>query len=235
VPINPDFSALEAVITAKVEAVATNIDNKDLLIQMKALEAAVANLSLTRVIAEGTYQAGQLSTIANSAAATINGVVTAAQTTLGNIIATGESDLSAAATTALNTFNTSTAVVLSEINTLLTELGGVNTADIIALVNQSLLNIQAAATTANNAVEAMKDAAVLVVSNAGNTAVSDIIDTKTTALDAISGANTSALGDIQYARDQAIAAVSASSDLTAQLRLVRDDRWLGLNIFAPNS
>ena len=64
-PINPDFSALEAVITAKVNSVATNIDNKDLLIQMKALEAAVANLALTRVIAEGTYQQGQVTNRSN--------------------------------------------------------------------------------------------------------------------------------------------------------------------------
>lgn len=234
-PINPDFSALEAVIAAKVESVATNIDNKDLLIQMKALEAAVANLSLTRVIAEGTYQSGQLGVVANNAVTTINGVVSAAQTTLQNLIDTGSSDISSAAGTALFNFNEVASTAIGEINTLLTELGSVNTQEIIDLVNTSLSNIQTAALAATGDISDQKDAALLVVSGAGSTAVGDIVDSKTTALDAISGANTSALGAIQYAREQAIAAVGASSDVSAQLRLIRDDRWLGLNIFAPNA
>lgn len=234
-PINPDFSALEAVITAKVEAVATNIDNKDLLIQMKALEAAVANLSLTRVIAEGTYQSGQLGVIANNAVTTINGVVSTAQTTLQAIIDGGSEDLATAAQTALDEFNTASGTVIDTIDALLVELGSVNTQDIIDLVTQSLLDIAGAASDANDAITEMKDAALLVVGGAGSTAVGDIIDAKGTALDAISGANTDALDGIQTAKLNAIAAVGASSDISAQLRLVRDDRWLGLNIFAPNA
>jgi hypothetical protein len=232
-PINPDFSALEAVITAKVEAVATNIDNKDLLIQMKALEAAVANLSLTRVIAEGTYQSGQLGVIVANATTTINGVVSTAQTTLQGIVDNGTTDLSDAAAMALSDFNTASGTVLTTIDGLLTELGSVNTADIIALVEQSLLDIAGAASDANTAITEMKDAALLVVGGAGSTAVGDIITAKGGALDDISSANTSALDGINTAKINAIAAVGASSDISAQLRLVRDDRWLGLDIYSP--
>ena len=104
-PINPDFSALEAVITAKVEAVATNIDNKDLLIQMKALEAAVANLALTRVIAEGTYQQGLVTSTATTASAALNTSVTTAQTNLNGIVTTATTNLNAAAANAIEDFN----------------------------------------------------------------------------------------------------------------------------------
>lgn len=231
--INPNFSALEAVITAKVEAVATNIDNKDLLIQMKALEAAVANLSLTRVIAEGTYQAGQLGTIVASATTTVNGVVNAAQTTLQGIVTTGSSTLSAAATTALNSFNTASGTAINTINTLQTQLGTVNAEQIVTLVTNSLESISAAAVVANAAITDMKAAALVVIGTAGSSAVSDVVTARGGALDDISSANTAAIAGINTAKNNAISAVSASSDINAQLRLVRDDRWLGLNIYSP--
>jgi len=43
----------------------------------------------------------------------------------------------------------------------------------------------------------------------------------------------SAVSGINAARDTAIAAVGASGDVTSALNLIRNDRWLGLNIFAP--
>lgn len=216
-PINPDFSALEAIITAKVESVATNIDNKDLLIQMKALEAAVANLALTRVIAEGTYQQGQVTNSANTAVTTLNNAVTTAETDLGNVVDTATTSLNDAAAAALLEFNTTSGAVLTTINGLLDDLGDTNTQDIIDLVTQSLLDITTAANTATDALTQLQNDAVGVISGAGTTALND----------AVSGINT--------ARDQAIAAVSASGDVTNQLNFLRNDRWLGLNIFAPNN
>ena len=107
-PINPDFSALEAVITAKVESVATSIDNKDLLIQMKALEAAVANLALTRVIAEGTYQQGQVTATANTAVTTLNDGVSTATTNLNTLVNTATDSLNTASEAALDSFTAGT-------------------------------------------------------------------------------------------------------------------------------
>lgn len=216
-PINPDFSALEAIITAKVESVATNIDNKDLLIQMKALEAAVANLALTRVIAEGTYQQGQVTNSANTAINTVNLAVTTAESDLGDIVDTATTDLNDAAAAALLEFNTTSGSVLDTINDLLADLGDTNTQDIIDLVTASLLDITTAANTATDTITQLQQDAVGVISGAGTSALND----------AVSGINT--------ARDQAIAAVGASGDVTAALNFIRNDRWLGLNIFAPTN
>ena len=231
--INPNFSALEAVITAKVEAVATNIDNKDLLIQMKALEAAVANLSLTRVIAEGTYQSGQLAAIVASAQSTVNGVVASATTTLNGIVTTGSATLSAAATSALSTFNTSTTATIAQINTLQSQLGNVNANQIAAQITAGLASIQTALTAANTSITTTKNSALALVSTAGSSAVGDVVTARGGALDDISSANTSALSGINTAKNNAIAAVGATSDVASQLRLVRDDRWLGLDIYSP--
>ena len=216
-PINPDFSALEAVITAKVESVATNIDNKDLLIQMKALEAAVANLALTKVIAEGTYQQGQVTLTASTAIGSLNTAVTNAEDALDLIVTTAEGNLSDAADAALLSFTTTSDAVLATINGLLDQLGETNVQDIIDLVTQSLSDITDAATAASEALTQLQQDAVGVISGAGTSALDN----------AVSGINT--------ARDAAILAVSASGDLTNQINFIRNDRWLGLNIFAPTS
>ena len=216
-PINPNFSALEAVITAKVESVATNIDNKDLLIQMKALEAAVANLALTKVITEGTYQQGQVTLTASTAIGSLNTAVTNAEDALGLIVTTAEGNLSDAADAALLSFTTTSDAVLATINNLLDQLGETNVQDIIALVTQSLSDITDAANAASEALTQLQQDAVGVISGAGTSALDN----------AVSGINT--------ARDAAILAVSASGDLTNQINFIRNDRWLGLNIFAPTS
>jgi hypothetical protein len=246
VPINPDFSALEAVITAKVESVATNIDNKDLLIQMKALEASIANLALTRVIAEGTYQQGQVTNTAATAITNLNQGVTTAQTNLSNIISTATTNLNSAAAAALTTFTTDANAIIDQINDLLDQLGSVNAQQIIDLVTDGLADISAAATTATGAISTayntaagaitqLQSDAVTVIAQAGTTALDDIGTTKSTALSDISGAESVALLDINTAKDQAIAAVSASSNVADQIAFLRNDRWLGLNIFAPTN
>lgn len=234
-PINPDFSNLEAIITAKVESVATNIDNKDLLIQMKALEAAVANLALTRVIAEGTYQQGQVTNSANSAITTLNTGVAAAQTSLGTIVTTATTNLNTASTSALTSFTTTSDAVLLVINNLLEDLGDTNTQDIIDLVIASLGQITTAANNANSAITELRQDAVAVVSSTGTTAIGNVNDARDASLNAVSGAQTSAVSGINVARDAAILAVSASGDATALINFIRDDRWLGLDIFAPTN
>lgn len=234
-PINPNFSNLEAIITAKVESVATNIDNKDLLIQMKALEAAVANLALTRVIAEGTYQQGQVIDSANTAIAALNTGVTDAQTSLTEIVTTATTDLNTASTNALNDFNTVSDAVLLTINDLLADLGETNTQDIIDLVVASLAQITAAADSATSAITSLQQDAVSVVSSTGTTAIGNVNDARDDSLTALSGAQTTAISGINSARDAAILAVSASGDATALINFIRDDRWLSLNIFAPNN
>lgn len=234
-PINPDFSALEAVITAKVESVATNIDNKDLLIQMKALEAAVANLALTRVIAEGTFQQGQVTSTAATAVTNLNAGVTTAQTSLNGIVTTATTNLNAAATTAISNFNAVATPTLATINQLLDDLGETNTADIIALVNASLTSITNAANSANSSISSALNDAQTVISSVGTSAIGSVNDARDAAAGVLSTTQSSAVTSINSARDQALAAVSASGDVTNQINFLRNDRWLGLDIFAPTN
>lgn len=234
-PINPDFSNLEAIITAKVESVATNIDNKDLLIQMKALEAAVANLALTRVIAEGTYQQGQVTNSANAAVTTLNSGVTTAQTTLNGIVTTATTNLNTAASTAITNFNAVATPTLATINQLLEDLGETNTADIIALVNASLTSITNAANSATSAINSSRNDAQTVIASVGTSAIGSVNDARDAATGVIATTQSSAVTVINNARDQALAAVSASGDVTNQINFLRNDRWLGLDIFAPTN
>lgn len=216
-PINPDFSALEAVITAKVNTVATNIDNKDLLIQMKALEAAVANLALTRVIAEGTYQQGQITTTATAAASTLNTTVSNANTSLGTVVSTATSNLNTAASTALSTFNTSANATIAQINALLATLGSVNAQQVVDSVTQGVATITAAANSATTAINNLQSSAISAIGTAATNSLN------------------SAVASINTTRDTAIAAVGASGNLQGVIDFVRNDRWLGLNIFAPTN
>ena len=196
--ISPDFSALEAVITAKVQSVSTSINNQDLLVQMKAVELAVSNLSLGRVIAEGGYQQGLLQSEQNTAVTTINTAVT-----------TG----------------------LSSINSAITTLQGY---DATGLVN----TINSAKTTALSAISGAQTTATAAVSSAQTTATAAITDAKNAAITAVSTtAANSAVTAVNAARDYAITQVQTVStsltDLANTIKLVRDDRWLGLGIFAP--
>ena len=234
-PINPDFSALQAVITAKVESVATNIDNKDLLIQMKALEAAVANLALTKVIAEGTFQQGQVTSTANTAITTLNTGVTTAQTNLNNIVTTATTNLNNAADDAIDAFNAVANPTIATINDLLDQLGETNTQDIIDLVTLSLSQIATAATTATGTITQAQSDAVTVISSTGTSAVGNVTDARDIALGDLTSQQTSSITAINNARDAAVAAVSASGDVTNQINFLRNDRWLGLNIFGPSS
>lgn len=252
-PINPDFSALEAVITAKVESVATNIDNKDLLIQMKALETAVANLSLTRVIAEGVYQSGTISAAATTAIGNLNAAVLAAEGTLDDTV-----------TAAVAALTTQAGLIQDQVDQILADLGSVNTQDIIDLINGGLADIQ----TASNAVASSIQTGLGTISSAVNTATSDITSSKNDAISAVGGAVSTglasvstALADLNTAETDAISAVSGAGtaalsslndaklaaiaevltyeggelieQLSADIRLVRDDRWLSLGIFNP--
>lgn len=54
-------------VTGAVGVAVVNVDTKELLLQMKALETATTNLSLGRVVSEGNYQYNQISTIASQA------------------------------------------------------------------------------------------------------------------------------------------------------------------------
>jgi len=234
VPITPDFSALEAVITAKVEAVATNIDNKDLLIQMKALEAAVANLALTRVIAEGTYQQGQVTSTATAASTALNNTVSTANTNLTAVVDTATTNLNSAATAAIASFNAVANPVIATIEDLLEELGETNTQDIIDLVIQSLGQITTAANNATTSINQLKNDAETVVASTGTSAVGAVNTARDASLTALANAEEDSIDDIELARDQAIAAVSASGDVTNQINFLRNDRWLGLNIFGPS-
>ena len=237
---------LQSVITAKVEQVATNIDNKDLLIQMKALEAAVANLALTKVIAEGTYQSGLITSSAATAITTLNTGVTTAQNNLNTIVTTATTNLNNVKNAALASFTSQTNDVLDQIDDLLAQLGSVNTNDIVTLVNNGLASITSAANTAtssittarNNATATILQAqsdAVTIISTTGTGAISNLNTARDQALDSVSGSRTDALSAINTARDQAITAVTTSGNVSRQIAIIRDDRWLGLNIFAPNN
>lgn len=232
-PINPDFSALEAIITAKVESVATNIDNKDLLIQMKALEAAVANLALTRVIAEGTYQQGQVTSTAAAASTSLNNTVTTANTNLTGVVNTATTNLNTAATAAIASFNAVADPVIEEIEGLLAELGETNTQDIIDLVTASLGQITTAANNATTSINQLKNDAETIIASTGTSAVGAVNTARDESLTILANAEEDSIEDIENARDQAIAAVSASGDVTNQINFLRNDRWLGLNIFGP--
>lgn len=234
-PINPDFSALESVITAKVESVATNIDNKDLLIQMKALEAAVANLALTRVIAEGTYQQGQVTSTATTAIATLNAGLDAAEEDFDTLVSTATTNLNTASTNAITAFNNVANPLIAQIEELLEELGETNTQDIIDLVNASLTQITNAANTATSTINQARNDATTIIASTGTSAVESVTTARDTSLNSLTAQQSTSISAINTARDAAIAAVSASGDVSKQIALIRDDRWLGLNIFAPNN
>jgi FtsZ-binding cell division protein ZapB len=58
-------SATGAAVTGASGSAVINIDTKELLLQMKAIESATTNLSLGKVVSEGIYQQASLTSIAN--------------------------------------------------------------------------------------------------------------------------------------------------------------------------
>lgn len=73
-------------VTGAVGVAVVNVDTKELLLQMKALETATTNLSLGRVVSEGNYQYNQISTIASQ---TLTDIQNASSGILANAALTG--------------------------------------------------------------------------------------------------------------------------------------------------
>lgn len=64
-------NATGAAVTGATATAIANIDTKELLLQMKAIETATTNLSLGKVVSEGLFQQSSLTAIANQVAADI--------------------------------------------------------------------------------------------------------------------------------------------------------------------
>jgi hypothetical protein len=73
-------------VTGAAGVAVVNVDTKELLLQMKALETATTNLSLGRVVSEGNYQYNQISTIASQ---TLTDIQNASSGILANAVLTG--------------------------------------------------------------------------------------------------------------------------------------------------
>ena len=73
-------------VTGAAGVAVVNVDTKELLLQMKALETATTNLSLGRVVSEGNYQYNQISTIASQ---TLSDIQNASSGILANASLTG--------------------------------------------------------------------------------------------------------------------------------------------------
>jgi len=73
-------------VTGAVGVAVVNVDTKELLLQMKALETATTNLSLGRVVSEGNYQYNQISAIASQ---TLTDIQNASSGILANAALTG--------------------------------------------------------------------------------------------------------------------------------------------------
>lgn len=64
-------NATGTAVTGATATAIANIDTKELLLQMKAIETATTNLSLGKVVSEGLYQQSALTAIANQIAADV--------------------------------------------------------------------------------------------------------------------------------------------------------------------
>ncbi len=73
-------------VTGAAGVAVVNVDTKELLLQMKALETATTNLSLGRVVSEGNYQYNQISAIASQ---TLSDIQNASSGILANAALTG--------------------------------------------------------------------------------------------------------------------------------------------------
>jgi len=65
-------SATGTAVTGATGSAVINVDTKELLLQMKAIETATTNLSLGKVVSEGLYQQAALTSIANQISAEVS-------------------------------------------------------------------------------------------------------------------------------------------------------------------
>lgn len=79
-------AATGTAVTGATGVAVVNVDTKELLLQMKALETATTNLSLGRVVSEGNYQYNQISAIASQ---TLSDIQNASVGILANAALTG--------------------------------------------------------------------------------------------------------------------------------------------------
>ena len=184
------------------------VDSKELLIQMKALEAATQNLSLGKVIAEGLYQQGLIQTTANSALSTYNSNVTTATTQLNALLA----QLGGINTQAIIDLVTQK---LAEINAATTTaINNINSAASTAQTN-AVNAVTAQQTTSVNAVSAQQATSITAVQNAATSAT-------TTATTAITNAKNAAIVEINTTlTGTGLATISASlNDLDGRLDIL---------------
>lgn len=184
------------------------VDSKELLIQMKALEAATQNLSLGKVIAEGLYQQGLIQTTSNSALSTYNSTVATATTQLNALLA----QLGGINTQAIIDLVTQK---LSEINSATTTaINNINAAASTAQTN-AVNAVSAQQTTSVNAVVSQQSTSITAVQSAATTATTNATTAITTAKDAaIVEINTTLTGT-------GLATISASlNDLDGRLDIL---------------
>jgi hypothetical protein len=199
------------------------VDSKELLIQMKALEAATQNLSLGKVVAEGLYQQGLIQTTANSALSTYNETTATATAQINALIAQ------------LGGVNTQAIIDL-----VTTKLAEINSATTTAINNISSA-ASTAQTTAVNAVSAQQTTSVNAVTSAQTTATNAITSAQSTAVSAVSTAGTnatnSATSAITTAKDAAIVEINTALTGTgaAQISVSLNDLDGRLDLLEANS
>lgn len=133
-------AATGTAVTASTTGVAVvNVDNKELLIQMKAMEAATTNLSLGRVVSEGNYQYNAISTLATQ---TLTDIQNASSGILANPALTGIPTAPTAAPGTNSTQIATTAYVTSTVGTAVSNVvsGASNTLDTLNELAAALNN-----------------------------------------------------------------------------------------------
>lgn len=107
-------AATGTAVTGATGVAVVNVDTKELLLQMKALETATTNLSLGRVVSEGNYQYNQISAIASQ---TLTDIQNASVGILSNAALTGIPTAPTAPAGTNTTQIATTAYVTSSVNT----------------------------------------------------------------------------------------------------------------------
>lgn len=110
-------SATGAAVTGGNGQAVVNVDTKELLLQMKALETATTNLGLGRVVSEGNYQYNQISALASQ---TLIDIQNASSGILQDSILTGIPTAPTAAPGTNTTQIATTAFVSSALDTAVT-------------------------------------------------------------------------------------------------------------------
>ena len=175
-------AATGTAVTGATGSATIIVDSKELLIQMKALEAATANLSLGKVVSEGLYQQGLIQTTAASALATYNSTVATGTASINALLA----QLGGINTQAIIDLVTQK---LADINTAsATAISAVNAAASTAQTNATNA-VASAQTTATNAVTAQQATSISAVNSAATSAT-------TTATNAITAAKNAAITEV---------------------------------------